>query len=90
MMVLSCKKNTLSDNEISLNQGAYELLFSSGYSYTLENQMALEKFDINNIASRRLPKTQHIDFFSYYNQGILFVTTEDTHSEKIPENRTLY
>jgi hypothetical protein len=90
VIVLSCGKNILSDNEMNQNQDTYSLLFSSGHDYNLENQIALENFDINNFIDRRLPNTQHVDFFSYYSQGILFVTTEDKDSEKVQENRILY
>jgi hypothetical protein len=47
-ILLSCEKNTLPDNEMSLNRDTYNLLFSSGHDYNLENQIASEIFDINN------------------------------------------
>jgi hypothetical protein len=84
----SCEKETLSDDKMFLGKDLHEVLFASGRSYNLE--AASINFDIRDIINRKLPRTQHIDYFGYYRTGILFVVTEDMDSEKVQENRILY
>jgi hypothetical protein len=87
--MVSCEKAP-SNNEIYVNQDIYELLLSSGHGYSLENQTISKTIDVDDIIKRCLPKTQHIDFFSYYNRGLLIVTTEDKMIEKLQVDRTLH